>query len=60
MVHLDRKEVYVNSARLTNRGVAYYTAVCETSFNSDFLPNTKTRVGRAIAIPPPFGHDTKY
>jgi hypothetical protein len=26
MVHLDRKEVNVNSARLTNRGVAYYKA----------------------------------
>jgi hypothetical protein len=36
------------------------TVVCETSFKIDFfLANTKTRVGREIAIPPPFGHDTK-
>jgi len=40
--------------------IKHSTAACETSFNSDFLANTKTRVGRAIAIPPPFGHDTKY
>jgi hypothetical protein len=37
-----------------------HTAVGETSFNIDFLPNTKNRVGSEIAIPPPYSHDTKY
>jgi hypothetical protein len=35
-------------------------AAYETSFNSDFLANTKNYIGNKIAISLPFSYNTKY